>query len=262
MTTDGPSSKRFFLNDSALPLFTDNTWHVYWLASILISACHAESLTGAVLFYVYMSTPVCFSFFFLSFFFFSPPFFFFFFFSLSLFFFFFVAASCQWSNLRCQWRCRRTNGGKSFGERQLWTHANLFRLLSRDGHSHGSGMSHATTASLAPSSRLPWRVDDAREKAGWRTSMSGRPCPCQNCPRWPPSAEPSPMSPDDPNGHGTGLNWTTVHVYVNMNDMIFNTQSAMPVILGRNIICYWLKRRGEIIDRENTIEKKRRKKDT
>ena len=35
----------------------------------------------------------------------------------------------------------------------LWIHRNLFRRLSRDGNLHGSGMSHATTASTKPSFR-------------------------------------------------------------------------------------------------------------
>ena len=48
---------------------------------------------------------------------------------------------------------------------------------------HGSGMSHATTASPKPSFMASWRVGDAvvgRENAGLTTSKSGHPCPCQN----------------------------------------------------------------------------------
>ena len=65
----------------------------------------------------------------------------------------------------------------------LWAQGNLFWQLSRDGISHDSGMSHATTASPKPSFRAPWRVGDAvlgRGFAGWTTSKSGHPCPCQN----------------------------------------------------------------------------------
>ena len=50
-----------------------------------------------------------------------------------------------------------------------WTNAyrNLLRQLSRDGHLHGTGMSHATTASSKPSFGAPLKVGDAivsREK--------------------------------------------------------------------------------------------------
>ena len=66
----------------------------------------------------------------------------------------------------------------------LWVHRNLFWQLSRDGNFHGSGMSHATTASPKPSFRATCRVGDAmvgRGNAGWTTSKSGHPCPCQIC---------------------------------------------------------------------------------
>ena len=49
-------------------------------------------------------------------------------------------------------------------------HKNLFRPQSRDGNLHGSGMSHATTASPKPFFRTPWKVGDAvvgRGNAGW-----------------------------------------------------------------------------------------------
>ena len=107
----------------------------------------------------------------------------------------------------------------------LWIHGNLFWQLSRDGHLHGSGMSHATTASPKSSFRAPWRVGaDAvvsRGKAGWTTSKSGHPCPCQNCGlrraqncgglpaektgRGSLLNRPS-CPPDDPIGQGTELN--------------------------------------------------------
>ena len=61
---------------------------------------------------------------------------------------------------------------------------NLFWHLSRDGISHGSGMSRATAASPKPSCRTPWRVVDAvvgRGNVGCTTSTSGHPRPRQNC---------------------------------------------------------------------------------
>ena len=79
-----------------------------------------------------------------------------------------------------------------FGTRStsLCFHRNLFWQLSRDGDLHGSGMSHATTASPKPSFRAPWRVGDAvvgRRNAGWTTSKSGPPCLGQNCSQGPPA---------------------------------------------------------------------------
>ena len=58
-----------------------------------------------------------------------------------------------------------------------------FWQLSRDGNSHGSGMSHATTASLRPFFRAPLKMGDAmagKGNAGWTTSKSGHPCLSQN----------------------------------------------------------------------------------
>ena len=66
----------------------------------------------------------------------------------------------------------------------LSAHRKLFWKLPMDGNWHGLGMSHATTASQKPSFRAPLRVGDAvlmRGNAGWKTSKSGHPCPCQNC---------------------------------------------------------------------------------
>ena len=71
-----------------------------------------------------------------------------------------------------------------------WVHMNLFWPLSRDGNLHGSDMSHATTASLNPSIRTPWRVGDAvisRGNAGWTTPKTENPCPYQNCSQRPPA---------------------------------------------------------------------------
>ena len=81
------------------------------------------------------------------------------------------------------WSTRPTTG---CGARStsFWVHMNLFWQLSTDGNLHGSGMSHATTASPKPSFKATWRVDDAkvsRGNTGWTTSKSGHPCSCQNC---------------------------------------------------------------------------------
>ena len=78
----------------------------------------------------------------------------------------------------------------------LWVYRSLFWQLFRDGNLHGSGMSHATTASQKPSFRAPWRVDDAvvgRGNAGWTTSKSGR----QNCSQGPPVVRTGRGSPDE-----------------------------------------------------------------
>ena len=55
---------------------------------------------------------------------------------------------------------------------------------------HGLGMSYATAASPKPSFRALWRVGDAvvgRGNAGWTTSKTVHPCPCQNCSQGPPA---------------------------------------------------------------------------
>ena len=49
---------------------------------------------------------------------------------------------------------------------------NFFWQLSRDRNLHGSGMSHAATASPKPSFRVPWRVGDTvigRGNGEWTT---------------------------------------------------------------------------------------------
>ena len=86
------------------------------------------------------------------------------------------------------WSTRPTTG---CGARStfLRVHMNLFWHLSGDGNLHGSGMSHATTASPKPSFRAPWKVGDAvidRGNAGW-TSKSAYSCPCQSCSQGPPA---------------------------------------------------------------------------
>ena len=80
-------------------------------------------------------------------------------------------------------KCLRKLTGVSFLEHKIndWVRSkinfpvgpNLFWQLSRDGHLHGSGMSHATTASPKPSFSTPRRVGDAvvgRGIAEWTTS--------------------------------------------------------------------------------------------
>ena len=91
--------------------------------------------------------------------------------------------------------------------------------LSRDGNLHGSDMSHAMIASPKPFRRAPWRVGDTmvgRGNAGWTTSKSGHPCPCQNCSHGPPAEKTGGGSllnrplypPDDLISQGTELKWT------------------------------------------------------
>ena len=101
---------------------------------------------------------------------------------------------------------------------RMWVHRNLFWQLSRDGSLHGSGMSHAMTASPKPFFRAPRRVGNTvigRGNAGWTTSKSEHPCNCQNCSQGR-SAEKTGRGsvlnhlscpPNDPVGQGTELNW-------------------------------------------------------
>ena len=116
------------------------------------------------------------------------------------------------------WSTRPTTG---CGARStpLWVHRNLFWQLSVDGNLHGSGMSHASTASPKASFRAPWRVGDAvvgKRNAGRTTSTSGHPCPCQSCSQGPRAGKTGRWSllncsscpPDDPAGQGTKLNRT------------------------------------------------------
>ena len=110
----------------------------------------------------------------------------------------------------------------------LWVHRNLFWQLSRDRNLHGSGMSHATKASPKLSLRAPWRVGNtvaSGENAGWTSSKSGQPCPCQKCSRGPPAERTGKGSvlnrpacpPDDPIGQGTEVDWTeSVGVFVSV----------------------------------------------
>ena len=108
-------------------------------------------------------------------------------------------------------------------------------------------MSLATTASPKPSFRAPRRVDDAvvgTGNAGWATSKSGHPCPCQNC--WHrPLAEKAgrgsllnrPLClPNDPIGQGTGLNWTDNGKYLSHNSSVSTGQTTgkhLPVQVRR-----------------------------
>ena len=94
---------------------------------------------------------------------------------------------------------------------------NFLWRLSRDGNLLGSGTPHATTAFPKPSFRAPWRVGYAvvgRGNAGWTTSKSGHPCPCQSCSQEPPAEKTGRGSllnrpscpPDVPVDEGTELN--------------------------------------------------------
>ena len=93
-----------------------------------------------------------------------------------------ISASPTWST--------RPTTGSGARSTSLWVHRNLFWQSSRDRNWQGSHMSRITKASPKPSFRAPWRVGDAvvsRGNAGWTTSQSGHPCPCQNCSQGPPA---------------------------------------------------------------------------
>ena len=97
---------------------------------------------------------------------------------------------------------------------------------------HGSGMSHATTASPKPSFRIPWRVGSAvvgRGNAGWTTSKSAHPCPSKNCSQGPPAEKtgrgsllncPS-CSSDNQTGQGTEANWRNSNSSIFRSDPFF-----------------------------------------
>ena len=53
----------------------------------------------------------------------------------------------------------------------------------------GRSVNHTVTPSPGPSFKAPWRLGDitvGRGNAGWTTSNSRWPCPCQNCSQCPP----------------------------------------------------------------------------
>ena len=80
--------------------------------------------------------------------------------------------------------------GSEQGQLPCGSTGTFFLQLSRDGNLHGLGMLNATTASPKPSFEAPWRIGNAmvcRGNAGWATSKSGHPCPCQNCSHGPPA---------------------------------------------------------------------------
>ena len=83
----------------------------------------------------------------------------------------------------------------------LWVRRNLFWQPSRDGNSHASGMSRASTAKSIPN-------------AGWTTSKSGYHCSRQKYSQWPPTEKSGrgsllnrpPRPTDNPVGQETELN--------------------------------------------------------
>ena len=98
----------------------------------------------------------------------------------------------------------------------LWINGSLFWQLSGDGSLHGSGMSHATTASPKLSFVVFWRMGGAvigRGNVSWTTSKSRHPCPCQMRSQGPPAEKTGRGSlvnrpscpPDDPISQGTEL---------------------------------------------------------
>ena len=126
-------------------------------------------------------------------------------------------------------------------------HRNLLWQLSRDLKLHDSNMSYATTASLNPSFRAPWRVGDtvvSRENARWTTSKSGHPCPCQNCPQWPPAEKTGRESLlnrlscplKDTIGQGTELNYTVAfYLLVNLADNLNVGINMLDVDSKKNV---------------------------
>ena len=99
--------------------------------------------------------------------------------------------------------------------------SNLFWQLSGYKKLHGSGMSHAMTASPKISIKTSSRVGDAvigKGNAGWTMSKSEHICPCQNCSQGPPAEKTGGWSllnrpsspPNDPIGQGTEVNWTHI----------------------------------------------------
>ena len=108
-------------------------------------------------------------------------------------------------------------------------------LYQRNGNSHGSSMSRTKTASSNPFLTSFSGIGDivvGRRNAGWTTSVSGRPCPCQNkdlcwiVPHIPP--------PPDPrtNYLAKGLNWT--------EPKSFNLAPALVNLPIRRAICITL----------------------
>ena len=96
--------------------------------------------------------------------------------------------------------------------------------------------------SLKPSFRVSWRVDDTvvgRGNAGWTSSKSGRPCPCQNGSQWPHTEVWKRISAEWYVPLTTqlvkGLNWTThwplpVHTIFSDLDRISSSQQCQTVL--------------------------------
>ena len=84
------------------------------------------------------------------------------------------------------WSTRPTTG---CGARStsLWVHRNLYWQLSRDGNSHGFGVSHATTASSKPSSKAP-------TLKGARRRVQQRKCWMDNVKEWTSLPMPKPLA--------------------------------------------------------------------
>ena len=121
---------------------------------------------------------------------------------------------------------------------------NLLWQLSRDGNLHGSVTSHSTAAPPNSSFKASWRVGDAvvgKGNAGWTTSKSGHPCPCQNCSPWPSAKttergsllnRPHLSLPDDPIGQGTELHRPRLEFKerVKPESCIFAKKNLLPPI--------------------------------
>ena len=113
-----------------------------------------------------------------------------------------VSASPTWST--------GATTGCAAGSASSWAHRNLSWQLSKDGNSHGSGMSHATSAS-PKSFSVPRRVGHAavgRGNAGWTALKSRRPSPCRSCSLRKDWASLQNRLSCPPDGQGTELNRT------------------------------------------------------
>ena len=130
-----------------------------------------------------------------------------------------------WGNFSASpaWSTRPMTGCGTISA-SMWVHMNPFWQLSRDGNLHGSGMSHALTASSKPCFRTPRRVGnamDGRGNAGWTTSKGAHLCACQNCSQWSPAKPPKKKNgrqsqlshpsctPLNPISRGSKVNWTS-----------------------------------------------------
>ena len=153
--------------------------------------------------------------------------------------------SSVWGNfcISSTWSARpMTNGEKD----QLPSGSqdqDLFWQLSRDGNLHGLACHTPCQPLPIPSSMAPWRMNDTvvtRGNAGWTTSKSGHPCPCQNHSQGPPAENleedfswiaphVTPMTQSV-----KGLNWTELKVRIQLYLL-----RLLPGILPFWFLAFW-----------------------